>query len=47
MSTSDEALVIDAAEKYGFNIEFKTKTYFKLKDTPLKLISFIIMRVIS
>lgn len=29
MSCSDEALVIEAAEKYGFNLEFKTRDIFR------------------
>lgn len=31
MSTSDVDLVIKAAEKYGFNLEFKTKNLFQAK----------------
>ncbi|CAM4458392.1 MAG: hypothetical protein LEGION0403_FIIPPAGN_02791 [Legionella sp.] len=31
MNTSDKDLVIIAAEKYGFNLEFKTKNFFQEK----------------
>lgn len=31
MSISDVELVINAAEKYGFNLEFKTKNLFEMK----------------
>lgn len=40
MSTSDEDLVIDAAEKYGFNIEFKTKNLFQAKGYTTELNKF-------
>ncbi|WP_131778955.1 hypothetical protein [Legionella bozemanae] len=40
MNTPDEALVIEAAEKYGFNIEFKTKSLFQTKGYNTEINKF-------